>query len=223
MRMIRELQISIVAVLVLVELFILIGIKKEKNENFLFINRLIFVTGTMIVLDALGMFLDISSWYLMFFVNSLSLFMYPLFFSIWTCLADYSMFKSKERLKKRGQYNQILYFSGLLTVANVLGRWVFDISLNKEYICGTCGFLKYTIALMPLIFVWYLIHKYHDRVTPKLFISTMTLSITVILALIVEYSFGLMIFWPIMAIGLHLCYSILQWGVREERLIMDEQ
>ncbi len=119
---------------------------------------------------------------------------------------DFLVFKSKERLKRRIYYMHSLIFLLVLGIINMFTPILFTISDSNVYERGPLIILGLGVVGILMVYILIIVYLNKDKVDQKISTIYIFILLPFIAAVLQMMSYGLLIMWSGMALGVVIAY-----------------
>lgn len=130
---------------------------------------------------------------------------------LWGIYIDYSLFNSKERLKKRWYYIQPVLFVVGLSIINLFYPFIFTITENNHVTVLPYAFITFIPVLIMYAYVLVMLIQMRKSINFEFFFGVMMFLLVAILAKLMQVAwFENMLVWPPTAVSIFFGYLIFE-------------
>jgi len=143
--------------------------------------------------------------------NYLFFLLSPIVVSLWTSYFDYKISRDANRVKRRFYYMQPFFIIAILAVINIFTPVVFTISEQNVYSREPFIWAGVAITYILFAYVLYVLIKERNRLKSRVIIGVLLfITIPLIGAFFQILIYGLLLIWPLTAIGCVIVYIHLE-------------
>ncbi len=209
-------DINLYAILFLVIIFITIHIKNDIYSFSSKMFKIILITNIlMLILEILSWAFDGATgryvWYLNYIFNFLLILLTPVIACFWASYIDHKIFNSKERIRRRYYYLYPFIIGMILSIINLFTPILFRISEDNIYSREPLIWINVATMYLLLLYVIYISYKNRKIVNQNVFLGVSVFFVLPAIGAAFQMIYlGLLLIWPMMALGIAVAYIFLE-------------
>lgn len=209
-------DLNIFAIILLIALLLVIILKQEISSLKSNIFRLIIIfTIIMLTLEIMSWVFDEKPGETAYLLNFLSNFFFTalntVVVSLWASYIDYTIYESRNRLRRRWFYLQPSIIVVALSIINIYTPILFEINENNVYSRLPLIWVSISLTFLIYLYVFFLVYQNRKKVNVKVLYGVMIfLSLPIIAGFLQLWFYGLLVIWPATAIALLFSYLIFE-------------